>query len=48
MRIFEKGDAYRPRVYIKKLNKHGVPTVLQVSGKRYVLETHNINRGVKK
>lgn len=48
MRTFEKGEVYRPRVTITKLNKHGVPTVLQVSGKRYVLETHNINREGKK
>jgi len=36
-RKFTKGEMYRPRVHILKVKK-GVPTVLKISGKRYVLE----------
>ena len=31
------GDKYRPVVHIKKV-KNKVPTVLQISGRRYILE----------
>lgn len=31
------GDKYRPIVHVKKV-KNNVPTVLQISGRRYILE----------
>jgi hypothetical protein len=37
MRTFKKHEKYRPVVRIDKL-KGKVPTVIQVSGRRYVLE----------
>ena len=36
-KIYQKGDKYRPVVHIEKV-KNGTPTVLKVSGNRYVLE----------
>lgn len=36
----EKGDKYRPIVHIEKV-KNGTPTVLQISGNRYILEHKN-------
>ncbi len=36
-KTYQKGDKYRPVVHIEKV-KNGVPTVLKVSGRRYVLE----------
>ena len=44
MRVRKAGDKYRPIVHIKKVKK-GVPTILQVSGKRYVLEHKNQFKG---
>ena len=41
------GDKYRPIVHIKKVKK-GVPTILQISGRRYVLEHKNQFKGGKK
>ena len=38
------GDKYRPIVHIKKVKK-GVPTILQISGRRYVLEHKNQFKG---
>lgn len=35
-RTFEKGDKYRPTVTITKVKKD-VPTVIEMSGRRYVL-----------
>lgn len=36
-RTFEKGDKYRPVVTVTKVKKD-VPTVVEMSGRRYVLE----------
>ena len=36
-RKFEKGDRYRPVVTVKKVKKD-IPTVIEASGRRYVLE----------
>ena len=36
-RKFEKGDKYRPVVTVTKV-KGNTPTVIEVSGRRYVLE----------
>lgn len=36
-RKFEKGEKYRPAVTVLKA-KNGKPTVIKVSGKRYVLD----------
>ena len=44
MRVRKAGDKYRPIVHIKKVKK-GVPTILQVSGRRYVLEHKNQFKG---
>lgn len=41
------GDTYRPIVHIKKVKK-GVPTILQVSKRRYILEHQDQYRGGKK
>lgn len=37
MRTFTKNERYRPVVTIKKVKKD-IPTVIEVSGKRYVHE----------
>ncbi|WP_416149405.1 hypothetical protein ACM26V_24705 [Salipaludibacillus sp. HK11] len=43
----EKGDKYRPVVTIQKM-KHGVPTVISVSGETYQLQHQTqIKRGGK-
>lgn len=42
MRKFKKGESYRPKV------KKDVPTVIVVSGRRYVLEHKDQFRGVRK
>lgn len=36
-RIFEKGERYRPVVKVLKVKK-GIPTVVEMSGRRYVHE----------
>ena len=36
-RKFEKGEKYRPTVTVTKVKKD-VPTVVEMSGRRYVLE----------
>lgn len=46
-RELKKGDTYRPIVHIKKVKK-GLPTVLKVSGRRYVLEHKDQFKGAKK
>ena len=46
-RVFVKGEKYRPIVTISK-QKKGVPTVIEVSGKRYVLEHKDTWKGKKK
>ena len=48
MKERKAGDKYRPIVHIKKVKK-GVPTILQVSGERYILEHKDqFKRGDKK
>ncbi|WP_281170935.1 hypothetical protein [Paucisalibacillus globulus] len=42
-RTFTKNERYRPVVTIKKL-KGKLPTVLEVSGRRYVLEPEGKRR----
>ena len=39
-RKFEKGDKYRPTVTITKVKKD-VPTVIEMSGRRYMLVHEN-------
>lgn len=46
-RKFKKGERYRPIVTVVKVKKD-VPTVLKVSGRRYVLEHKDQFKGVKK
>ena len=36
-RVYEKGDVYRPNVLIER-TKNGIPTVLELSGRRYILQ----------
>ena len=45
-RIRKVGDTYRPIVHIKKVKK-GVPTILKVSGRRYILEHKDQYKGGK-
>lgn len=45
-RKFEKNEKYRPVVTIKKVKK-GTPTVVEFSGRRYVLEHINQFKGEK-
>lgn len=47
MRKFKKGESYRPIVRIAKVKKD-IPTVILVSGRRYVLEHKDQFRGVRK
>ena len=47
MRKFEKGEKYRPIVRVAKVKKD-IPTVIMVSGRRYVLEHKDQFRGVMK
>ena len=47
MRKFKKGESYRPIVRITKVKKD-VPTVIVVSGRRYVLEHKDQFKGVRK
>lgn len=44
-RKFTKDETYRPIVHVKKVKKD-IPTVLQVSGRRYVLEHKDQFKGV--
>lgn len=44
MRVFLKGEQYRPRVKVAKVKKD-IPTVLVVSGRRYVLDHPDNGRG---
>ena len=46
-RTFELNDRYRPIVTIKKIKKD-VPTVIEVSGRRYVLEHVDNYKGGRK
>lgn len=47
MREFVKGEQYRPRVKILKVRR-GTPTVLMVSGIRYVLDDRDYSRRGKR
>ncbi|WP_019377693.1 hypothetical protein [Virgibacillus halodenitrificans] len=42
MRKFEKGEKYRPIVTIEKVKK--VPTIITVSGRRYVYDPKGVNK----
>ena len=46
-RIFEKNERYRPIVTVVK-QKKGIPTVLEISGRRYVYESKDTWKGKKK
>lgn len=46
-RQFEINDRYRPIVTIKKVKKE-VPTVIEVSGRRYVHENVDTYKGAKR
>ena len=46
-RTFEKGDKYRPVVTITKVKKE-VPTVIEVSGRRYVHDNVDTYKGGKR
>ena len=43
-RKFVKGEKYRPIVHVDKVKKD-VPTVLKVSGRRYILEHKDQYKG---
>lgn len=43
-RKFTKGEKYRPVVRVKKV-KRDVPTVVEFSGRRYILEHKDQHRG---
>lgn len=45
-RRFEKGERYRPIVTIAKVKKN-TPTVVEMSGRRYVLEHKDQYKGDK-
>lgn len=42
-REFTSGEKYRPIVTVKKVKKD-IPTVIMVSGRRYVYDSQNKNR----
>lgn len=44
---FEINDRYRPNVIIKKIKKE-VPTVIEVSGRRYVHDNTDTYKGGKR
>ena len=46
-RKFEVNDRYRPIVTIKKIKKD-IPTVIEVSGRRYVHEHADTHKGSKR
>lgn len=45
-RKFEKGEKYRPVVTVKKVKK-GAPTVVEMSGRRYIFVHPDQYRGNK-
>ena len=47
VRKFEKGERYRPIVTIEKIRK-GIPTVIKVSGRRYVFDPGTVRRMSRK
>lgn len=46
-RKYQPNDRYRPIVTVKKVKK-GIPTVIEVSGRRYVYESKDTYRGGSK
>lgn len=47
-RVFVKGEKYRPVVTVAK-QKKGIPTVVEMSGRKYTLQHENqFKRGGKK
>jgi len=46
-REFTRDERYRPIVTIEKVRK-GIPTVLKVSGRRYIYDPGTINRHIQK
>lgn len=46
-REFTKGDRYRPVVTIERV-RNGTPTVLKVSGRRYIYDPGTVNRHIQK
>lgn len=46
-RIFSVGESYRPVVSVIKVKKD-IPTVLQISGRRYVLDNADTFKGEKR
>lgn len=43
VRKFEKGERYRPIVTVEKIRR-GIPTVIKVSGRRYVYDPGTVRR----
>ena len=43
VRKFEKGERYRPIVTVKKVRKN-IPTVIKVSGRRYVYDPGTVRK----
>lgn len=46
-RKFTKGERYRPIVTVDKV-RNGIPTVLKISGRRYIYDPGTVNRHVQK
>lgn len=46
MRKFEKGEQYRPIVRVDKV-RNGIPTVVMMSGRRYVYDPGTVNKNAK-
>lgn len=45
-RKFTKGERYRPIVTVDKVKK-GIPTVVMMSGRRYVYDPGTVNKNAK-
>ena len=45
-RKFSKGERYRPIVTIEKVRK-GIPTVITVSGRRYIFDPGTVNKNAR-
>lgn len=46
-RKFSRGERYRPIVTVDKV-KNGVPTVVIMSGRRYIYDPGTVNRHIQK
>lgn len=46
-RTFHPNDRYRPTVTVKKIKKE-IPTVIEVSGRRYIYESPDTSKGGNK